>query len=182
MRGTCQGIKGQHVEACRAEKQIDHAHQRHTAHQRAREVPLRLLHFGADEVQVFPAVISPQPSGQRCQEGADGSQSQRGWDHGLEIGFVSVPERKSENHYGEHRGDLDQGQRHLHLSAEPHAQVVDERDHSNGDHGQRLRPRKRKIVGLAHPGQGDMPGEKWHGHRWEEKSPEPQQSGSDRSG
>ena len=52
-------VKGQHLQACRAEQQIHQRDERNASNERTRKIALRIFHFGADEIQIFPSIVGP---------------------------------------------------------------------------------------------------------------------------
>src|SRR5258708_27170442 len=79
----------QHFQTSRAEQQIDDGDKSDSADQRAREILLRVFHFGADQIQVFPPVIGPQGGGQRRKKRAENRATTRS--RGRPEGFPPRP-------------------------------------------------------------------------------------------
>ena len=65
------GFERQHFQASRAEQQVDHGDKSDTADERAREIFLRVFHFGSDEIEVLPAVVRPQSGCQSRKKGTE---------------------------------------------------------------------------------------------------------------
>src|SRR5262249_20273320 len=52
--------KGKYAQAGSTEEQVDDRDDRDSTDKRARKILLRIFHFRADKIQVFPSVVSPQ--------------------------------------------------------------------------------------------------------------------------
>src|SRR5277367_187232 len=55
----------QHFQASGTEEQIDDRYEGDSADQRARKIALGIFYLGADEIQILPAVVSPESGSER---------------------------------------------------------------------------------------------------------------------
>ena len=72
-------IKGKYAKARGAEEQVHKRDQRNSTQQRAWEIFLRFLNFGAYKVQIFPSVICPERRRQRSEKRSEYAAIQRRW-------------------------------------------------------------------------------------------------------
>ena len=126
--GGRHGFERQHFQASRAEQQVDHGDKSDTADERAREIFLRVFHFGSDEIEVLPAVIRPQSSCQRrkkCTEDRATAHSCR-WPKGLRSARLRAGGRKERHgNHDCHGGNLDGRQENLDRATQANSQIID---------------------------------------------------------
>src|SRR5882724_4630910 len=99
-----------------AEEQINDSDESDSSDQRAREIFLRVFDFGADQVQVFPAIVGPECSRQRGKKSAEDGASAHSCIRPKRLGPACLGtggRKKCHANYDRDGGDLDGGQENL---------------------------------------------------------------------
>jgi len=160
------GTERKHFQARGAEEEIDEGDERDSTDQSAGKIAVRVFDFGADEVEVFPAIVGPE-SGGECGE-KSGEQTGFGSSGPNGIGWMRRRTGKKKCNADDEgdADDFDGGEKNLHAAAEAHAEIVNAGDDDEPEDREGLRPGELKIVGrnpVRKAGNRDVDGEKRRG-------------------
>src|SRR5882724_6674886 len=183
--------KGQDLQAGGAEQQINDGYESDAPDQRAREIFLRLCHFGTDQIQILPAVVSPQSGSQRSEERAKNCGGASSCGRPERLDAAAFCRGRSEERYADHDRygrDFYSREKYLHRAAQLYAEIVDGGHYGYPEDRERLCPGEHEIVRRdprGEAGDGDVHGEEWRGdagHQKTEKAHHPRADRSQRTG